>query len=111
MKQGYLKSSTLMLCFSINKPIRILPLTETSMFPGAGEVHPERAALLAEVQQISGLTWTPGVVERFAAEAPGSSKSYGVKGNVSEVRVPLRNLPCGDDWGCHIYVTEPIKND
>ena len=53
-----------------------------------GEVHPERAALLAEVQQIPGLTWTPGLVERFAAEAPGSSKSYGVKGNVSEVRVP-----------------------
>ena len=53
-----------------------------------GEVHPERAALLAEVQQIPGLTWTPSLVERFAAEAPGNSKSYGVKGNVSEVRMP-----------------------
>ena len=53
-----------------------------------GEVHPERAALLAEVQQMPGLTWTPGLVERFAAEAPGNSKSYGVKGNVSEVGVP-----------------------
>lgn len=50
----------------------------------SGEVHPERAALLAEVRQIPGLTWTPSLVERFAAEAPGNSKSYGVKGNVSE---------------------------
>ena len=91
-----------MVFFSINQPFWILPFTETPIFPSAGEVHPERAALLAEVQKISGLTWSPGVVERFAAEAPGSSKSYGVKGNVSEVRVPLRNLPCGDDWGCHM---------
>ncbi|CAK8993737.1 Cathepsin B [Cleaved into: Cathepsin B light chain, partial [Durusdinium trenchii] len=48
------------------------------------EVHPERAALLSELQQAPGLTWTPGIVERFAAEKPGSSRIYGVKGNVSE---------------------------
>ena len=47
-------------------------------------MHPERATLLEEVQKVSGLTWTPGLVERFAAEKPGASRSYGVKGNVSE---------------------------
>ena len=52
-----------------------------------GEVHPDRAALLAEVQQTAGLTWTPGIVERFAAEGLGKSKSYGVKGNVSQANV------------------------
>ena len=47
-------------------------------------MHPEQLELLAEVQKAQGLTWSPGLVQRFAAEKPGASKSYGVKGNVSE---------------------------
>ena len=48
-------------------------------------VHPERQALLAKLQEQTDLTWTPGIVERFASDAPGSSKIYGVKGNVTQV--------------------------
>jgi len=55
------------------------------MFGAAGAaVHPERAAMIEEIQRKSNVLWTPGVVERFAEEKPGFSKIYGVKGNVSE---------------------------
>lgn len=54
-------------------------------------VHPERQALLAKLQEQTDLTWTPGIVERFASDAPGSSKIYGVKGNVTQVTKWVKN--------------------
>ena len=67
---------------------RVVPYSDATgrWCPQGLEVHPERAALLSELQQAPGLTWTPGIVERFAAEKPGSSRIYGVKGNVSEAK-------------------------
>eukprot|EP00434_Breviolum_minutum_P038384 symbB.v1.2.034047.t1/scaffold4326.1/size41202/2 len=53
-------------------------------FAAGATVHPERQALLAKLQEQTDLTWTPGIVERFASDAPGSSKIYGVKGNVTQ---------------------------
>eukprot|EP00439_Symbiodinium_sp_Y106_P038741 s1889_g4.t1 len=48
-------------------------------------VHPDRAAMIAEIQRTPGVTWVPGAVERFAAEAPGASKDLcGVKGNTTK---------------------------
>jgi len=49
------------------------------------EVHPDRAAMIAEIQRTPGVAWTPGAVERFATEAPGASRSLcGVKGNTTK---------------------------
>jgi cathepsin B len=49
------------------------------------EIHPERAAQIKEIQSTPGVTWTASAHPRFAAEAPGASKTLlGVKGNWTE---------------------------
>jgi cathepsin B len=46
------------------------------------EVHPDRAAQIAEIQQTPGVLWQAAPHPRFAAEAPGASKDMmGVKGD------------------------------
>ena len=71
-------------------PQNVDPKSSPPEISGA-TVHPERQALLAKLQEQTDLTWTPGIVERFASDAPGSSKIYGVKGNVSQVKKWAKN--------------------
>jgi cathepsin B len=50
------------------------------------EVHPERVAMIAEIQNTPGVLWKAAPHPRFAAEAPGASKTLcGVKGDQKAV--------------------------
>lgn len=52
---------------------------------GQEEVHPERAAMIDAIQASTGVLWKASAHPRFAAEAPGASRSLcGVKGDPKE---------------------------
>jgi len=49
------------------------------------DVHPERAAMIEEINAFKGLLWKAQAQARFATDAPGASKDLcGVKGNHSK---------------------------
>jgi len=51
----------------------------------ASDVHPERAAMIEQIENTEGVSWKAMANARFAAEAPGASKDLcGVKGNHSK---------------------------
>jgi len=48
----------------------------------AASPHPDRLAQIEQIKATPGLLWKPDLVDRFASEAPGASKSLcGVKGD------------------------------
>jgi len=50
------------------------------------DVHPLRAAQIAELKAMPGMTWTPVAHPRFANQLPGASKDLcGVKGDQKEI--------------------------
>jgi cathepsin B len=52
----------------------------------AADVHPERAAQIAELKAMPGMTWTPVAHPKFASRKPGASKDFnGVKGDQREI--------------------------
>jgi len=49
------------------------------------DVHPERAAMIKEIETTPGIHWKAAAHPRFASQAPGASKDLcGVKGNTTE---------------------------
>jgi cathepsin B len=59
----------------------------------ASSAHPDRLAQIKQIQSTESLLWKPALVDRFASEAPGASKSLcGVKGDwKADIEAAIKN--------------------